>query len=457
MFNAQELLIFVAISMKLISGLRPNQPYQPHQPEYKKSVKKFGCNIFNTLDPTPGEYFLMSTSISSRSFSFVTGNWSQIRDINDTSANILEINQQRPYEHSKFIGFGVTFTDSDRLILKQMPKMLRKSLLKNYFSSKGLNFDLVLISFKNNFDFQRKIYIKSLIDKSFNRNLKVFAALQLQDAATKHKRKPNSTVSFSKFVSLPNPNQIWSFFIDLNSSESSQNVIEQGHFLDYLLSNLNKTRHKARMCLMDDSKSVESPWLEQLEEIQNGITTKFGMLCLKNDSVPPEMLCRTYRKYQKPMLFANSAKSSHFDETLDSWQRAENLIKTLMQLLHQNIEGYFEKNLISVGSSTSSNDSLIVVDEKFSGMKKQPAFHVMSHFSRYILPGSTKIDAMFCGPINSNVQAIAFRRPDAKITVLLHNQEENSNRIILFDQRVGEIKLTLKPKSINTIVYSISM
>lgn len=457
MLNAQNLLVCIAIVVKLVSGLRPNQPYQPHQPEYTKYANKFGDDVYHALDPKPGEYFLISTSISSRSFSFVTGNWSQIRDLNDSSVDYLEIDQRRPYDHSTFIGFGVTFTDSDRLILKQMTQMLRERVLKSYFSPKGLNFDLVLIQIKNNFDFQRKIHIKRMVDKAFKRNLKVFAALQTQNSSTNHEIFTNSTASFSKYANFLNPNQIWSIFIDLNNSKTPQNVTEQANYLDNLLTNLNKTTHKARICLMDDSKSIKSPWLEQLEEIRKGITQQISMVCLKNDSVPPEMLCRTYRKYHKPILFANSAKSSQFNETFDSWQRAENLIKTLMQLLHQNIEGYFEKNLISIDSSTFSRDSFIVVDEKFSGLKKQPAFYVMSHFSRYILPGSTKIDAMFCGPNNSNVQAIAFRRPDAKIAILLHNLADQSSRITLFDKRTGEVKLTLKPKSINTIVYSISM
>lgn len=106
-------------------------------------------------------------------------------------------------------------------------------------------------------------------------------------------------------------------------------------------------------------------------------------------------------------------------------------------------------------TGNASLDAPIILNEEMTEMYKQPMFYVFAHFSKFITPGSIRIDAKLYGVSSSDVQATAFQRPDDKIAIILYNNStENAIDLTVRDTSYRAIKLNLRPKSINTLVYS---
>lgn len=88
-------------------------------------------------------------------------------------------------------------------------------------------------------------------------------------------------------------------------------------------------------------------------------------------------------------------------------------------------------------------------------MYKQPMFYVLAHFSKFITPGSVRIDAKLWGADNSVLQYLSFKRPDNKIVVLLYNNStQQAIDLLVLDNPKKGIEISLKPKSLNTLIYS---
>lgn len=67
--------------------------------------------------------------------------------------------------------------------------------------------------------------------------------------------------------------------------------------------------------------------------------------------------------------------------------------------------------------------SSILVDVGRAEFYKQPTFYALGHFSKFILPGSIKVDVLSSYNKNAqNVSILAFKRPDGMLALILFNQ-----------------------------------
>lgn len=399
----------------------------------------------NISDLKFGEYQLMSTSKFNQSFSHTIGKWSPNINVGNSTETYLEIDRRNPYKMSEFLGFGCTFTDSDLEIFQQMPSTLSESVFENYFSAKELNFKLLRVPIDGNFELKRKIYQKPLLQRPSNEQLKIVGVVTL----------PNQMDSLMKFAKSINKIEI----LDLNFTEQAENVTDQTQQIRNLITVFNQSKtgfETPKICLTDYTSRKDKPWLFGLEKSQKNIFDEIDMISLVNHSVPPEFLCREYKKYRKPILFTKIDESKGFSTVrTDSWQKAEELIDSIISLLHQNIVGYFENSLISYATEMNTADTLLMFDENERKLRKLPAFYAMAHFSRHILPTSKRLAATLCGPMMSGIETVAYLRPDAKVMVLLYNSYEISIPVTAVDEKVGKFDVILPPKSINSIVYCI--
>lgn len=99
-------------------------------------------------------------------------------------------------------------------------------------------------------------------------------------------------------------------------------------------------------------------------------------------------------------------------------------------------------------------DAPIILNKDLTEMYKGPMFYVMAHFSKFILPGSMRIEATLKGIPSTFVQTLAFLRPDNKIAVILYNNRSNVIDLTIKCDPKKVFSIKLKPKSINSLVYS---
>lgn len=100
-------------------------------------------------------------------------------------------------------------------------------------------------------------------------------------------------------------------------------------------------------------------------------------------------------------------------------------------------------------------DAMIIANYDFTQIYKQPQFYAMAHFSRFILPGSRRIETIISGDNVENLSSLAFLRPDHKVAAIFYNK--NEKQIIslrISDKLRGVIDVDILPKSLNSIIYS---
>lgn len=83
-------------------------------------------------------------------------------------------------------------------------------------------------------------------------------------------------------------------------------------------------------------------------------------------------------------------------------------------------------------------DSTIIVNSTAGEFYKQPMYYALAHFSKYVPPGSVRIEATpsILSSV-SGVNSVAFQRPDGAIALILQNEYVNNTitSIYLFDRK----------------------
>lgn len=155
----------------------------------------------------------------------------------------------------------------------------------------------------------------------------------------------------------------------------------------------------------------------------------------------------------KPIL---NTEISFTDTTLGSWNNAEALALDIIDNLRHGSIGYVVNNLVlNSGGGPSINqqqqDAPIRVNDDSTEFYKQPSYYVLAHFSKYITPGSVRLDTYtYTGRY---VDIVAYLTPNDKIVVIMYNRFEQTVPVVLTDLYQGTLELQLKPKSINTLIY----
>lgn len=179
-----------------------------------------------------------------------------------------------------------------------------------------------------------------------------------------------------------------------------------------------------------------------------------GIQNFKNKYYLSSVLDVTYATFpSKPIL---NTEYSSSNVQLGSWTNAEALALDMIDNFQHDSLGYVINNLILDSNGGPSlngrkQDAPILVSTDSSEIYKQPTYYILAHFSKYILPGSMRLDTYTDKYLD--VYTLAYLRPDDKIVVILYNIREYFIPVVLTDLYQGTAEFNLKPKSINTILY----
>lgn len=79
---------------------------------------------------------------------------------------------------------------------------------------------------------------------------------------------------------------------------------------------------------------------------------------------------------------------------------------------------------------------------------------MLAHFSKFIPPGSVRIEANLNGFRAGNIETVAFLCPDKTITVILYNKSDKLRIVDFTDELRGSYEIRLEPRSIASFVYA---
>ncbi|XP_055295218.1 putative glucosylceramidase 4 [Sitodiplosis mosellana] len=220
----------------------------------------------------------------------------------------------------------------------------------------------------------------------------------------------------------------------------------------------------------DDNRDKSLSWISEMKETypkSMSYIQAFNIHGYLDRMTSPSILDQIHWAYKdKPILYSEMSFGAmnsvgEYGPRLGSWERAEQLINILISALNHFVVSYIDWNMIldqNGGPNYIKNylDAMIMTNADFTELYKQPLFYAMAHFSRFIPPKSVRIDTKLIGIHVQQVQTLAFLRPDKKISVILYNNNTlQSTYLKIMNWSKGLALIELKPKSINTFIYSI--
>ena len=108
---------------------------------------------------------------------------------------------------------------------------------------------------------------------------------------------------------------------------------------------------------------------------------------------------------------------------LGDWDRGEKYIHNIIEDLNHWVVGWTDWNLaldLQGGPNWAKNyvDAPIIVDPSQGIFYKQPMYYALGHISRFLVSGSVRIGFTK----DNKLEAVAFKRPDNYIAVILLNR-----------------------------------
>lgn len=181
--------------------------------------------------------------------------------------------------------------------------------------------------------------------------------------------------------------------------------------------------------------------------------------------IPPTVLDLARDKYpDKILLNTESALGDKPLEThgpiLGSWSRAEKYALGMIQDFQHNVQGWIDWCLVldeSGGPSYVNNtiESPVVFNTTGGNeFYKQPIFYVLGHFSKFIPPGSVRIESNLSGFRSNQIEAVAFLCPDNTVTIIFYNKSNKLRLVEFTDELRGSYQIELQPKSITSFVFA---
>ena len=99
------------------------------------------------------------------------------------------------------------------------------------------------------------------------------------------------------------------------------------------------------------------------------------------------------------------------------------------------------------------NDAPMIIDQEQKQYYRQPSFYALSHFSKFLVPGSQRIDSTIVSKNNTQAIVGAFRTPHNSTIVIVVNNHDENVQLIVEDTKEGIFIASVNHHSIQTYVY----
>ncbi|XP_054158414.1 putative glucosylceramidase 3 [Oppia nitens] len=161
---------------------------------------------------------------------------------------------------------------------------------------------------------------------------------------------------------------------------------------------------------------------------------------------------------QQPGKFLLGTEATWGGVKLGQWEAAELYANDITQdLLHHSI-GWVDWNMVldTQGGPNwvhNYNDAPIVANGAKHEYYRQPHFYALAQFSKFIKPGSVRVDTQVVKQEANSALVGAFRTPNNSTIVTVVNNDDTDIVFTLEDSKAGKLVNTITKKSIQTYVY----
>ncbi|XP_041373203.1 LOW QUALITY PROTEIN: lysosomal acid glucosylceramidase-like [Gigantopelta aegis] len=238
---------------------------------------------------------------------------------------------------------------------------------------------------------------------------------------------------------------------------------------DFIAMDLGPALHSSgyadvSLMMLDDQRILLSEWTDTV--FSNPDNQKYvsgiGVHWYWDFLTPAVILDKTHAAFPSKFILATEACQGSQPwqlkkVILGSWDRAESYAHSIIEDINHWVTGWTDWNIaldMRGGPNWVNNfvDSPVIVNAKAGEFYKQPMFYAMGHFSKYVVPGSKRIELKLTGD-NKNLHSVAFLLPDDSIVVTVLNKDPGSIPVTVEDKNLGSFTTVLDGRSITTWIW----
>lgn len=376
------------------------------------------------------------------------------------------INIYPEIKYQSIIGFGGAFTEATGYSMSLLSQENQKKIIKDYFSNISANYNFCRLPI-GSCDFSQKSYSYSsksdLSDFSIEKDKKFIISVvkqaQKENPNLKFLASPWSPPKFMKSNKmlvlggklLPKYKQTWAEYlvkyineykkeninIDYITVQNEPNAIqvwesclytadeERDFVINYLYPTFKKNNIKTKILIWDHNK--EKLFSRSIAELNSNDSLQaisgiafhwytgdhFENIDLTHKTFPSKLLihtegCTGYSKFNPNDEVHNAEIYSH----------------DIIGDLNSGVNGYIDWNLVldnKGGPNHKQNycNSPIMLNKDNSNYIKNLTYYYITHFSKYIQPGATRIAF---SRYSTDIEVTAFQNPDNSISIILLNR-----------------------------------
>ncbi|CAK9252580.1 unnamed protein product [Sphagnum jensenii] len=332
----------------------------------------------------------------------------------------------------KVLGFGAAFSDSTSINIKKLPDKLRLRLLRDYFGQDGLEYNMGRVPLGAT-DFSVRKYTYNDVD---NDEEMVNMQLAEEDLDFKTCSVAMRGVDQRDFVKLDlgpelkkaglTPDKLKLFILDDNLPYIPEVV-------DTILQDTEAAKYVS---------GVATHWYETSDEswqLLDGIHENYP-----DQEIVSTEACNGYLKLYEEAV------------TLGNWTRAERYAVDILQSFKHWNTAWIDWNLaldMEGGPNWVNNtvDAPIIINHEEGEYYKNPMFYAIGQFSKFVPPGSVRIESSE-SKSKSSLMQVAFETPEKEVVLVVINRSENE-KVIRVKEGSRDFSIHLSPESINTAIW----
>ncbi|ULT94360.1 hypothetical protein L3Y34_003676 [Caenorhabditis briggsae] len=421
-----------------------------------------------------------------------------------TSSNAktkVYVNGTQTYQ--QIMGFGAAFTDAAGINMLTLPQAMQDQIIQQYFSDDGLGYVFGRVPMAScdfstheySYDDYKIPFIKKAMAVS-NGKLKLFATPWSSPAWMKTSGR---MIGAGELIGDQNGKyyQTWAqYFVKFFEAYHAQGIdfwsltpqnepttgidpfwkwqtlyfdaSMERNFIKKLLGPAlaaNPVTKNMKIMINDDQRINLPHWPKVIlsdpmaAQYVNGIALHW----YEDFIDPATVVTETHNLYPDYFILATEACAGYepaLGPKLGSWSRAEQYANDLIKDIGNWVAGWVDWNYmldLQGGPNLVKNfvDATLIVNATAQEYYKQPIWHVMAQFSKFIKPGSTRIQTTIIEK-SVDVEGLSFLNADGTKTVVLLNK----NEVLDFEVAVSDVlapnviyDLTIQANSLVTIVY----
>ncbi|XP_046683591.1 putative glucosylceramidase 4 [Homalodisca vitripennis] len=521
------------------------------------------CDTVTRPSPlATGSYYHYTTSQDSPGFTRTTGNFIVEDRVYDDNDDHIVFTVNPSIEHQEILGFGGSFTDSSGIVISNMSTEVQDKIMESYFGATGVEYNFGRVPIGGS-DFSVRSYTYDdtpfdgdlthfslaeedykykipLIQKAMNitpREIKLIGCAWSSPSWMKTNGAASSGYLLSKYYSSWAKYHIKfldgyategiKFWMITSGNEVFFPLIIQGSFglnmiimpmthrqwvKDHMAPLLQSSNHSnVKFGLIDDMRPFINFWMSRFARYPDTYDLVAGVaLHWYWDWISPSFVADDYHKKfpDKLILYTESSINVILfggqPVELGSWRRGALYAFNIMQNINHWANAYIDWNLVlnTDGGPYISLplDAAIIVNQTSGEFYKNPMFYTQGHFSKFIPPGSRRIDVQSNQNSSANVtqtgnnfdmkillglltpspevsdnsstpsplptfppfpyigvpqtvECLATKNPDNSSTVIVFNAKDVAVNVTIADVMAGNITVTMAAQSINSFVY----